>query len=271
MSNQVDKIDRYNWATPGDRGRYQKIGVGDLLVDHSYQRAEVSLLNTRGIAASFDWSAFGALVIMRRQSGKYYIVDGQQRWLAAKLRGDIRDVPCIVFHSDGREHEAQAFVALNVHRVTVKAVPKFLASAEAGLEPEATISTWLASLDLRVGQDGGNSKVIVFPAHLILTWKSNEQAAKNAIVIQRDINGDSPLHSVCHNGIWWLLSKGVDVVPHINKLMQAGGRSAMLHSVRTLCIETGKAAGRRMCGIGILRLINHRRKSGRIAIPNLDE
>jgi len=94
---------------------------------------------------------------------------------------------------------------------------------------------------------------------------------KSAIVIQRSINGDEPLHSACHDGIWWLLHKGVNMPPHINKLTQAGGKSAMLHSIRTVSIETGKAAGLRICGIGILRLINHRRKSGRIPIPDLNE
>lgn len=51
------------------------------------------------------------LVVALRGS-EYYIVDGQQRWHAAKLTG-IKTLKCNVFLSSGIEHEAELFKDLN--------------------------------------------------------------------------------------------------------------------------------------------------------------
>mgnify|MGYP000874533122 CR=1 FL=1 len=266
--SEVNKVERYDWVRPGDRGRQCKIAVGDLKFDHSYQRREVSNANTLALARGFNWVAFNSIVVMERDNGEKYVVDGQQRILAAMRRGDINEVPCILFKSDGREHEAQAFVSLNVRRAKVSAVAKFNASYRAALNPEKQIGDWLKTIGMYVTADGKDLRGVCFPAHLIQTWNRDSDACKQAIVIQRDINGTEPLHSVCHNGIWWLIHNGIDVSQHADKIKQLGGRSAILRSVKSLEIETGLKAGVRGCGIGVIRLINHKRRTHKIAIPD---
>lgn len=263
------KVERYDWANPGDHGRRCNLPVAELNIDNSYQRNEVSDINTLSTAREFCWLAFGVVVVMERSNGKKYIVDGQQRWLAAKRRGDIPAIPCVVFHSNGAEHEARAFIALNLHRTKVTAVQKFRVSDRAGIQPERKISEWLKSVDLAVTPDGKSTASVCFPAHLIRTWKANETACQTAIKLQRAINNGEPLHSSVHNGLCWLLCRNIDIAGNLPKLRERGGRSALLGSIRAVEIESGKNNHDRCCGLGILRVINHRRRT-KIQIPGED-
>ncbi len=264
----VDKVERYDWTKPGDRGRMCKIQIDDLKIDHSYQRSEVSDPNTLFLARNFNWVAFGSLIVMERANGDKFVVDGQQRLLAARRRGDIPAVPCVVFQSNGRDHEARAFISLNVRRAHVKAVDKFNASVLAGLSPEKEIAAWLKTIGLAVSKDGKSMSAVDFPTHLVISWKTNAEACKQAIEIQRFVNGTEPLCAACHDGIWWLVHNGIDVWEHADKLQRLGGRAGMLRSIRTLEIETGRRAGVLGCGKGILLLINHRRRGNRIMLPD---
>jgi hypothetical protein len=266
---QVDKVERYDWVKPGDNGRQCMVAVDELKIDHTYQRPEVSDNNTLALARGFNWVAFNSIVVMERTNGDKYVVDGQQRLLAARRRGDIREVPCILFKSDGREHEARAFISLNIRRTNVPAVAKFNASVRASLSPEKQIADWLGTMGLTVTENGKDMKGLDFPTCLIRSWKQNTDACKKAVVIQRNVNGTEPLHSTCHKGIWWLLHNGIDVDEHSDKLKRLGGRSAMLRSVKTLEIETGAKASERGCGIGVLRLINYKRRGSKIAVPDV--
>jgi len=265
--SKVDKVERYDWVKPGDNGRQCKVAVDELKIDHAYQRPEVSDRNTLALARGFNWVAFNSIVIMERANGDKYVVDGQQRLLAARRRGDIREVPCVLFKSDGCEHEARAFISLNIRRTNVPAVAKFNAHVRAALNPEKQIADWLATQGLKVTEDGKDMKGVDFPSCLIRSWNLDEDACKNAISIQRDVNGTEPLCSTCHKGIFWLLHNGIDVEKHADKLKRLGGRSAMLRSVKMLEIETGAKASERGCGIGVLRLINYKRR-GKIAVPD---
>jgi len=268
MKKQVDKVDRYDWVKPGDNGIQCKLAVDELRIDHSYQRPEVSEKNTLALARGFNWVAFNSIVVMERANGDKYVVDGQQRLLAARRRGDIREVPCVLFKSDGRDHEARAFISLNVRRVRVSAVAKFNASVRAALNPEKQIAEWLGTLGLYVTDDGKSMNGVCFPAHLIRTWNMDADCCKRAVKIQRDVNGPEPLHSACHNGIFWLLHNGIDVEKHTDKLRSLGGRAAMLRSIKTVEIETNTTANMRICGIGVLRLVNYRRRGNKIAVPD---
>jgi hypothetical protein len=265
--SKTDKAERYSWVKPGDSGRQYKVAVDELKIDHAYQRHEVSEQNTLALARGFNWVAFNSIVVMERENGDKYVVDGQQRVLAAKRRGDIREVPCVSFKSDGREHEARAFIALNVRRVKVPAVAKFNASVRAALTPEKQISEWLCTLGLSVTDDGKSMKGVCFPAHLIQTWKLNAECCKRAITIQRYVNGPEPLNSTCHDGIFWLLNNGINVEEYTDKLRRLGGRSAMLRSIKTVEIETNRKANMRIAGVGVMLQINYKCRGKKISLP----
>ncbi len=265
---QIDKVERYDWVKPGDIGRQCMVAVNELKIDHAYQRAEVSDQNTLALARGFNWVAFNSIVVMERANGDKYVVDGQQRLLAARRRGDIREVPCMLYQSDGRDHEARAFIALNVRRVKVPAVAKFTASVRASLYPEKQIAEWLGTLGLSVKEDGKAMNGVCFPAHLIRTWNMDSDCCKRAVWIQLKVNGTEPLHSACHNGIFWLLTNGINVEEYIDKLRKLGGRAAVLRAIKTVEIETNTSATMRIGGIGVLRLINYKRRGNKISVPD---
>jgi hypothetical protein len=266
----MNKSEQYEWAKPGDKGRRCDLRIDELKIDYAYQRPEVSEANTLAIARNFRWDAFGILVVMERDNGNLYVVDGHQRLCAVKRRGDIMVVPCFVFKSDGPRQEAQAFIWLNQHRRYVTAVAKFRAAVMSGAEPEITISAWLGTRGLAVRADGKENHSVDFPANFIKFWKVDAEASKTAIDLQREINGDDPLCASLHKGLWYLLHHGVDVHPHVAKIIKAGGKARVEGVIRGVASMTGqRAMNANVCGAGILSVINHKRKN-RIAIPDAE-
>jgi hypothetical protein len=107
-----------------------------LLIDEIYQRslgASCSQTLIRRIAMYWDWSLCQPLFVARRADGNLYVVDGQHRLAAARLRGDIWQLPCVVtsFESSA-EDEAASFVALNQQRRPLNKLELFKAALAAG-------------------------------------------------------------------------------------------------------------------------------------------
>jgi hypothetical protein len=248
------------WAKPGDIGAYDRVAIDQLLIDHSYQRQELPPFRIKRLASEWNWGSCGVIVGMMRGNRDIYVVDGQQRIAAARMRGET-EMPIIIFESDGPEHEARAFIALNINRKAVSAASKFAAAAMARLEPETSIQAWLAAHDFTISENRTSGvNQITFPAILVSLWKHNDTASKNAILAQTTINRDESLHHLCHKGFWWLFNAGVDVSQHIDKLKLCGGLPVVLQAIRALAIQTGTATTCRVCGLGALNLINHKRR-----------
>lgn len=136
----------------GRRPVLQNIGVAELAVDPAYQReienpASRSLI--RSIARDWDWGLCQPLVIAQRADG-LFVVDGQHRLAAARLRGDIGDLPCVITAHASVEDEAAAFVALNQKRKPLNAIDLFKARLASGDLAAASILRMIhhAGLDL---------------------------------------------------------------------------------------------------------------------------
>lgn len=89
-----------------------------LAVDPSYQREldQVSRALITRIAKGWDWNLFQPLVVARRSDGRLFVVDGQHRLEAARQRGDIAQLPAVIFTPEDRTNEAAVFVELNQAR-----------------------------------------------------------------------------------------------------------------------------------------------------------
>jgi hypothetical protein len=262
----MDKIERYNWERLDDKGIEARLPIGDLLIDHEYQRPEVSNLNTLNIAHNFSWSAFGALIVMKRQDGKYYVVDGQQRLLAARKRGDIKTVPCRVTESNGIEHEARVFARANIHRTRVNAYSNYRAMVAGREEPAFTINKWCCDNGFVVTENT-NAGQIDFPALLVKCWSQNSEICKKAILLQRSIINPEQLNSYVHKGLFYLLLRQIDVESELGKLITLGGKAAIMRSIKTIEIETGQKASSRISALGILAVINFKRRK-RLFLPS---
>lgn len=112
----------------------------ELRVDPTYQR---SLENgnsqalIRRMAQHWNWDLCQPLVVARRAGGGLFVIDGQHRLEAARLRGDIGQLPCVVVEYANAKDEAASFVHLNQQRRPLTKIDLFKA-AVASDDPEAT-------------------------------------------------------------------------------------------------------------------------------------
>lgn len=124
-----------------------------LQIDESYQRSletGPSQALIRRIATFWDWGLCQPLVVARRADGNLYVVDGQHRLAAAKLRGDIWQLPCVVASYRNAEEEAASFVALNQQRRALNGLDIFKASVAAGDETALAVVAALEEVGLRL-------------------------------------------------------------------------------------------------------------------------
>jgi len=98
----------------GWRGKFDWIDIDRLVIDRSYQRLILvkGKINVRRIAEQFEWALFAPLVVAPREKGRFAIIDGQHRATAAKARGDIKQLPCLVIEADYAT-QARAFATIN--------------------------------------------------------------------------------------------------------------------------------------------------------------
>jgi hypothetical protein len=131
----------------------QFIGVERLLIDRSYQRGTQSKNSQRLIG---DRREMGLAAVHsaagRERDGGLYIIDGQHRWEAAKLRGDIQFMPCAVGNYTGSAEEAALFVAANRHRVRVNPMDMWRAAVAAGDEATVTLDRLVTAAGLSIAR-----------------------------------------------------------------------------------------------------------------------
>lgn len=119
----------------GLRPSLENCRIGDLRIDPSYQRSTEngsSLTLIRKIAMYWDWALFQPLAVARRDDGSLFVIDGQHRLEAARLRRDLYDIPCVVTASACVADEAASFVAMNAQRRALGALDLFKAACAAG-------------------------------------------------------------------------------------------------------------------------------------------
>lgn len=106
-----------------------------LSIDPAYQRSidsGESQALIRRIAQHWNWDLCQPLVVSRREDGSLYVIDGQHRLAAARLRGDIAQLPAVVVQYSGAADEAASFVELNRQRRPLTRIDMFKAAVAAG-------------------------------------------------------------------------------------------------------------------------------------------
>ena len=89
-------------AQRGQRPSLEFRPIADLQIDESYQRSidtGPSQSLVKRIARDWDWGLCQPLNVAKREDGSLWVIDGQHRLAAARDRGDIYDLPCVVIAS----------------------------------------------------------------------------------------------------------------------------------------------------------------------------
>lgn len=134
----------------GRRASLQNCLLTELLIDKDYQRSlenKSSVALIRRIAQGWDWTLCQPLVVSQRTDG-LYVVDGQHRLAAARLRGDINDLPCVINSYASLSLEAASFVAINKQRRALNAMDTFRAALAAGDEAAIAAAELMADAGL---------------------------------------------------------------------------------------------------------------------------
>jgi len=257
----MDKIDRYQWGKMEAKTRNANVAPESLNIDTAYQRGRMSEKIILGICRGMDMDKFGTLVVGERENGDMYVVDGQQRLSAWKRRGEKKSVPCRIFVSKGQAHEAAVFKAINENRTRVRAIDAYRSAVCAGLSPEIDIDKELRKMGMRMVKKNGSSDDIDFPHTFIRAWNINSKQALDGLRIGKIIVSPDAMHNITFKGIVFLLKKGIDVMDHADKIIRMGGQPKIIQMARATAIELGhQNVNDGTCGIGLLRLINHRKR-----------
>lgn len=135
----------------GREGVLEWIALDALKIDPRYQRAVLDngKANIRRMIEGFSWALFAPLVVVRRVGGHFAIIDGQHRAIAAKMRGGIARLPCLVLHCTPEE-EAKAFAAINGNVTRLTNLQLFRASLAAGDEESRRLGAVIAKAGVSI-------------------------------------------------------------------------------------------------------------------------
>lgn len=127
---------------------YSLIDLEDINIDYSYQRQPSAMLVSR-IAAHFDETACGHILVNVRDNNDVYLVDGQHRFLAMRKLG-MTKAKCQVSYGLTVAREAEEFKLRNSNIKGTSALERFHASLVIGTPEAVKLNTLLQSLGLHV-------------------------------------------------------------------------------------------------------------------------
>lgn len=263
----MSKVERYGWKELFGPGIKMNIPIQDLRIDRTYQRGEGSRTTLLKLMRGWSWELCGTLLVMQRTTGAYYVVDGQQRLLSAKKRGDIASMPCMVFPSNGPVHEAAVFIECNMTRKRVTAYERWRAAVAANIEPYADLDRTLVRMGFSIAQKSDKRDHINFPDTVIASSTKDHDLCLRVLEMQRNLLANEETMSFAiHAGIFWLCERGVPVGEYLDKIVYAGGKGAIMREYRNMQYAAGVSRHRqgnsaKMCGLAILNIINHKKRN----------
>lgn len=117
---------------------YRKVSLDKISVDRRVQRDEPDPKRIDKMVAEFDPDGLGTVTLSQRPNGEIVALDGQHRYLASKLTGEVSELDAKVFldlwregPESGLKAEARIFTLTNRH-VKIGSVDSFRVAVTAG-------------------------------------------------------------------------------------------------------------------------------------------
>jgi hypothetical protein len=218
------------------------VSLDDLKADQSYQRPENDRA-PRKMAENYDPVAFGIPLVGEREDGSLWIVDGQQRIAALRLRvknkvtaNAQKWVRVEIFKSEGPEHEAAVFKKINKDRTQLKPLQLFNAMLVAGDQHVWKIKELVEKHGFKIpksnGRPGGarttdeNRAMYVSAVNQLskILARGGEKSLEFVLSVVKEVWDTDPLRTKSEilGGLWqfWIRHKGVvdleRLVPRLN-------------------------------------------------------
>lgn len=196
------KIEQYRWSLKDEPGELKYVNKNLIEVDHEYQRSYV-LDKAKKMAADWSWCACGAIIVSRRPTGEFFVIDGQHRVLAALKRDDIIDLPCVVFEIDSIKTEAQGFINSNTNRKAISSLSKFHAEIIAEDESAIYLASTLEKLGIRVSKSRAPLALqsVVACKRMI---KEDKMAFEKTMELVAELCREYPIYESVMTGLFYL-------------------------------------------------------------------
>lgn len=134
---------------------YEELPVNELFIAKYNRPVRNEIAKTW--ANNFDMRLVGSIIVSRRD-GVYYIIDGQHRVQAAKIKG-VKMLPCIVHEKLSYQEEADLFVELNKQRRGLLVYDVFNGQREAGDAEAIELQKAVESTGYAINRGSGTMKV----------------------------------------------------------------------------------------------------------------
>jgi len=256
-SGPMSKIERYGWILRDAPGVFMEIDKSEIHVDHEYQREEINVDKVRSLASSWSWAGCGAINVALRPDGRFFVFDGQHRFLAAKSRADITTMPCMVYECDSVAKEAAGFLVTNSERKPVTAIDKFRSLVMTEDDAAQHVKQVIRDLGLEISKTATKPGQIKCVARCMTLATSNlEHFRKAAFLAERVCRDVSPIHEDIMAGLFHIQRKYelLDDMRFVRRVLDVG-HASLVDGIRRAKIFRGKG-GELSLVEGILTAVN---------------
>lgn len=127
---------------------FEVLPINKLMVDDAYQRPLTTFVDR--IKKKYDPALVGTLVVSKRNSKQYAVVDGQTRMEALREMG-LGKVPCLVYFNLTQAQEASLFARLQKERRGIHSYHRFRAGLVAGEQEPQEITEICNECGFKIG------------------------------------------------------------------------------------------------------------------------
>lgn len=233
-------------AVPSDfhaESEIKNVSLDTLNVDRSYQR-DVSITLVEQIRNNWDEVASELILVSKRDDGTLWIVNGQHRTAAARLKGE-KKIWARVVSGLGPEQEAALRLKTNV-RLTDRPLERFRAQVRAG-DPE---SLAIVSIVKRVGSHVNESPSAEEGINSITTLEAIYRVDDGALLLSTlefvkdtfgEIRGKSAISYILRSVAWFLMRHSDANMERVAANLKGIGPAALDRHARTIQATMGGA------------------------------
>lgn len=262
-STAIEKRTKFAWSTANKKGIFMEIPKTQLNIDGRYQREQVSRAKVLEIARGWDWLMVGAISVIARSDGTYWVFDGGHRTRAAFFRDDINELPCMVHEIDDLTDEAKAFFVRNTMVSNVSAMARHRAAVCASEPIAERVNGLLERCGLHA-TDGKGPNVIQCISEVTKCVAVDAELAERLIVFCRDLSRDeAPISGKLLRGMFTLhqrLKSRFDLLERFGDKIAGHSQKEIEIRMRQFAAECGQG-GSAVEAKAILGIVNHKNKN----------
>ncbi len=210
-----------------EQGEFIRLNKNMLTIEPDYQRSASKKLIS-DIAHEWDSSAVGAITVNVRNN-VYYVIDGQHRVEAAKMRPEVTHLPCIVHTGKTKAEEARILRIMNSNIKIMNSVDKFRASVEEGDELAKWVNNRIKAAGYAVEAKG--VKIVRGINAIVKVAAESKTRFDRVLSLCARIAKHAPLTSVLFNGLALIDQKMNGLEPRLQERLISIGSKAISEAV----------------------------------------